>query len=441
MSVETIISGKLSAISQQLSDDPKLLCVFQKCFINTIQTTVTLDPEEGTYIITGDIDALWLRDSSQQVYHYIRFAKEEPEIAAMIEGLIKRQVRCVLLDPYANAFNQTANDRHYLRDKPLQHPAVWERKYEIDSLCHMVWLCAGYYHATHSKAFMTEQFYSALETIVDLWYREQHHASQSDYYFIRTDGMAHDTLSCNGKGSPTAYTGMTWSGFRPSDDSCRYGYLIPSNLFACESLKSIAEFAGIGNRMLLAQRATGLRDDILRGIAQFGTINHPEFGLIYAYEADGLGNQLFMDDANIPSLLSLPYLGVCSVHDPMYLRTRQACLSHTNPFYYSGKHAGGIGSPHTPKNHIWPISLCVQGLTTQCDDEAALMLETLLQTDAGTSLMHESFHADDPFIYSRPWFAWANSMFGEFVYSLFEQNRLRTVMHKASLLREAKKSL
>jgi meiotically up-regulated gene 157 (Mug157) protein len=208
---------------------------------------------------------------------------------------------------------------------------------------------------------------------------------------------------------------MTWSGFRPSDDACRYGYLIPSNFFAAESLRQIGETAGaLLQDPALSARAETLRGQILEGLRQHAVIRHSLFGDVFVYETDGLGHYHLMDDANVPSLLGLPYLGCISADDPVYQNTRRMILSPENPYYYEGEYARGIGSPHTPRNYIWPISLCVQGLTSENGQEIRELLRMLENMDAGTGLMHEGVFKDDPARFTRPWFAWANSIFSEF---------------------------
>jgi uncharacterized protein len=211
---------------------------------------------------------------------------------------------------------------------------------------------------------------------------------------------------------------MSWSGFRPSDDACKYNYLVPSNMFAVVALKHLSELPL--NNDTLRTKAKTLAEIIHVGVETHGKIKHPRFGDIYAYETDGLGNYNFMDDANVPSLLSIPYLGSCAKDDLTYQATRAFVLSEENPYFYSGKAAKGIGSPHTPNEYIWPIALCVQGLTSRSRQEQLELLETLLSTDAGTGLIHESFHKDDPTKFTRPWFAWANSLFAEFVLEVCE---------------------
>ena len=426
MSAVSTIRERIAPLHERLEVIHGLGDMFTGCFLNTLETTVQAIAPGDTFVITGDIEAMWLRDSTAQVMHYLRFCND-PEVATLIEGLIARQAACILIDPYANAFNLTDSGRHCFQDEPVQSGHVWERKYEIDSLCYPVWLAWRYYEATGHTTFLTEKFHQALASILEVFTCEQHRENSS-YWFRRADCPPQDTLSHNGKGAPVAYTGMTWSGFRPSDDACVYGYLIPSNLFAAKVMDCVERFAGLLGDPILAKTAARLRGEIRAGLDAYASVVHPVFGDIYAYETDGLGHYVLMDDANVPSLLSLPYLGVCDSNDEKYLRTRRFVLSEENPYFNTGKTAEGVGSPHTPGGYVWPISLCMQIMTSDDDDEAARLLRMLLTTHAGTCLMHESFDPDDPASYTRSWFAWANSMFGEMMYRLYESGRLDKVL-------------
>lgn len=424
-----IISRKLEAVRPELEQVPGLWEMFRKCFLNTIETTVQIS-EGDTFVITGDIPAMWLRDSTAQVLHYLRFA-QEPEVASMVEGLISRQADCILRDAYANAFNREENDFKPFDDVPPANDWVWERKYEIDSLCYPLWLADKYMARTGSTAFLTEKFLKALETILEVFRTEQNHF-QSPYRFQRLSECApSDTLPWDGMGNPVSYTGMTWSGFRPSDDACKFGYLVPSNLFAVRVMDAALRLAKLAGREDLAQKAQELKDTISAGVQEYGTMEHPRFGTVYAYETDGYGNYNLMDDANVPSLLSLPYLEVCDADDPIYRSTRALVLSESNPYYYEGALARGIGSPHTPAGYIWPIALCVQAMTSTDDEEIRGLLKMLLSTHGGTGFMHESFDPDAPERFTREWFAWANSMFGELIYRLYEQGKLKDLLPKA----------
>ena len=427
MNTADIIASKLEALRPELETVPGLWEMFRKCFLSTIETTVQQTPGD-TFVITGDIPAMWLRDSTAQVLHYIRFA-EEPEVAAMIEGLISRQADCILRDPYANAFNREENSFKPYNDSPRASNWVWERKYEIDSLCYPLWLADKYMEKTGATAFLTEKFFKALETVLDVLRTEQNHAS-SPYRFQRTDCAPSDTLPWEGMGNPVSYTGMTWSGFRPSDDACEYGYLIPSNFFAVRAMEAARKLAKAAGQEDLAQRAMELQQTIREGIREYATLEHPRFGTIYAYETDGFGNYNLMDDANVPSLLALPYLEACEGSDPIYRNTRAFVLSSSNPYYYEGALAKGIGSPHTPEGYIWHISLCVQAMTSTDDEEILSLVKMLLTTHGGTGFMHEGFDPNAPENFTRDWFAWANSMFGELIFRLYEQGKLEKLLEK-----------
>jgi uncharacterized protein len=295
-------------------------------------------------------------------------------------------------------------------------PLVWERKYEVDSLCYPLQLAYLLWRTTGATAHLDETFHRAAQTIVELWRREQRHTTDSPYRFERPNAIASDTLSHGGRGAPVAETGMTWSGFRPSDDACAYGYLVPSNMFAVVALGYLeAIVAQVFGDAALVEQAQQLRAPIDTGIQAHALYQHPRYGTIYAYETDGMGNYNLMDDANIPSLLSLPYLGYCAKDDPIYLNTRRFVLSADNPYFCRGTAAEGVGSPHTPAGYIWHLALIMQALTATDRREQEHILGLLERTDADTDLMHEGFDADDPRRFTRPWFAWANSLFSELV--------------------------
>ncbi|MPQ44495.1 glycoside hydrolase family 125 protein [Clostridium tarantellae] len=406
-------------IGEELSEkieNEKLKTMFYNCFINTVETTVEVS-ENDTFVITGDIPAMWLRDSTSQVEHYLPFVKKYPQLKDMFIGLIKRHVQCIFIDPYANAFNKEANGEKWDNDITKDSPWVWERKYEIDSLCNPIRLIYKYWKESGDDTFFDEDIKKVFNIIIDLWTREKYHREKSDYSFIRLNCTPQDTLSHEGLGAPVAYTGMTWSGFRPSDDACKYGYLIPANMFAVVALKQIEEISEvIYKEEALRDKAILLRKEIEEAIETYGKVKKEGFGMVYAYETDGLGNYNFMDDANVPSLLSIPYIGFKDIDDEIYKNTRKFILSKNNPYYYEGKFAKGIGSQHTPENYIWPIALSMQGLTTNNEEEIQELVKVLINTDGGTNFMHEGFHCDEPTKFTRDWFAWANSLFADFIY-------------------------
>ncbi|MBU5348759.1 glycoside hydrolase family 125 protein [Paenibacillus lautus] len=393
---------------------PKLGHMFRNMLDNTLSSTIQRQPDGTTFVITGDIPAMWLRDSAAQIRPFLVPAGQDDNLADLIEGLVRRQTAFILLDPYANAFNDSPSGQGHQNDRTAMNPWLWERKYEIDSLCYPLQLAYLLWKETGRTSHLDQTFHSAARVILDIWRTEQHHETDSPYFFERFDCPPSDTLPRGGKGAEVAYTGMTWSGFRPSDDACAYGYLIPSNMFAVVVLGYLAEICReVLRDSELEAEAEKLADEIRHGIASYGVVDHPEYGNIYAYETDGMGNHLLMDDANVPSLLSIPYLGYTSADDPVYQNTRRFVLSRANPYYYQGTAAAGVGSPHTPDRYIWPIALAIQGLTTTDREEKLRLLRLMAETDAGTGMMHEGFLVDDPARYTRPWFSWANMMFCE----------------------------
>lgn len=394
---------------------PEVLPLFRRCYLNTLESTVAPLDDGTTFVITGDIPAMWLRDSTAQVHPYIRLAAEDAAIRRLVNGLIRRQAKYLLIDPYANAFNCAPNGHGHQTDKTQMNSWVWERKFELDSLCYPVQLLRDYVETTGDMDIFDATVHSMLQTIVTTMQIEQSHDERSPYIFERR-GRASDTLPFGGRGRRTNVTGMVWSGFRPSDDACAFGYLIPANMFAVVILGHVATFArDVYRDEALANAAERLRREIEFGIQTYGIVRHPRFGRMYAYETDGYGNYNLMDDANVPSLLSMPYLGYCTPDDPLYQNTRAFALSHDNPYFYRGSQAQGIGSPHTPPEYIWHIGLIMQGLTSTNADEQIDLVKTLISTTAGTNYMHESFHPDHPEQYTRSWFAWANSLFAEFI--------------------------
>ena len=401
---------------------PELAPFFKGCFLNTIETTVTKLDDGGYFVITGDIPAMWLRDSAAQLTHYIRYANEDEDLKEIIRSVIARQAEFVCLDPYANAFNAAPNSHSHNDETDFYHDLIWERKYEVDSLCAPLYLAHQYYMATLDDSIFTEQFRKMMYIIFDVFKKEQNHFQSSTYYFNRQNCPQTDTLPCDGKGNDVVYTGMTWSGFRPSDDRCVYGYLVPSNMMAVCALKKAAEMANIGYEdTKLESECRSLAFDIDEGIKEHGVYEHPKFGNIYAYEVNGKGDIILMDDANSPSLLSAPYLGYAKKGDEIYQNTRKFILSIHNPWYFEGKVAKGVGSPHTGTNKIWHIALTMRALTSDNKEEIENCLKMIANSHAGTFLMHESFDKDDDTLFTRPWFAWANSLFAELMIRLAEQ--------------------
>ena len=412
--VETLVAR----VENELADThPDIAAIFGGCFRNSLDTGLEALPDGTTFLATGDILAMWLRDSAAQVRPYVPVASEDATIRELLRGLIRRTAMYVNIDPYANAFNVAQNRNGHQTDRTAMTPWIWERKWELDSLCYPVMLLREWWEATRDASVFDEDVHRMLRVIVDTMRTEQHHADRSSYRFWRTEhAYPNDNLSRDGHGEPVNDTGMVWVGFRPSDDACTYNFHVPSNMFAAAVLPDLARLAEEHfDDVRVARDSELLADEIRAGIEEHAIVDHPQFGPIYAYETDGLGNHLLMDDANVPSLLSIPYLRYSSADDATGLATRAFVLSNENPNFFAGSAARGIGSPHTPPRHVWPIGIAMQALTATDPAEAETLLQVLATTTAGTGLMHESFHVDDPATYTRPWFGWANSLFAEAV--------------------------
>lgn len=416
MKVPSAVYKRIESYCKKLEKYPKLAELYKNCYPNTLETTIKEKEDGGIFVLTGDIPAMWLRDSTAQVSHYLPLAGEDEETRNIIKGVIKTQFDSILIDPYANAFNEEANSHGHIKDIPQNDPWVWERKYEIDSLCYPVRLAYLYWKATGDGSIFNADFEKAAKEILNLWKTEQRHFENSPYRFTRLGCRWSDTLHNEGMGMPVSYTGMTWSGFRPSDDACTFGYLVPSNMFAVVVLGYLVEIFGeFFDDDEFIKSCEILKEEIEHGIESYAVYDHPKYGKIYACETDGMGNRKLFDDANVPSLLSIPYIGYADKNDEMYKRTRAFILSEDNPYYYKGKFGEGVGSPHTKTGFIWHIALSMQGLTSDDPEEIKRILDILASTDADTGYMHEGFNADDPTDFTRKWFAWSNSIFAEFV--------------------------
>lgn len=411
-----VIQDKIELVRQTFPAGSRIPEMFEKCISNTLSTTIKTLKDGSVFVITGDIPAMWLRDSACQLRPFILFAKEDLQIQEIIVGLIKKQMECILIDPYANAFNEAPNGRGFAEDKTQMRPELWERKYEIDSLCYPIQLSYLLWKNTGCTTHFTAEWLAAAKKIIEIFRIEQDHEHKSQYSFERSGCVHTDTLSRAGRGALVkSNIGLIWSGFRPSDDACIYGYLIPSNMLASVILGYIAEVAcEIYQNKELAEDAEVFSKEVREAIEQYAIVPGRE-DEVYAYEVDGFGEYNIMDDANLPSLLSMPYIGYCKKDNERYQNTRKMILSDANPYYYVGSKMRGIGSPHTPERYVWHIALAIQGITAQSEEERREILHMLEATDGGTGMMHEAVNVDNPSDYTRPWFSWANSVFCELV--------------------------
>jgi len=412
------VEDKIKSVKAAIKD-PELAWLFENCYPNTLDTTVNYSEPNGrpdTFVITGDINAMWMRDSSAQVWPYLPLINKDAGLKKVILGVINRQAKCVIIDPYANAFNMGPTGSEWDSDNTTMKPELHERKWEVDSLCYPVRLAYNYWKISGDSSFFDAEWQKAAKLIVATFKVQQRKTDRGPYHFQRKTETASDTAPNGGYGNPVRPVGLICSIFRPSDDATIYPFLVPSNYFAVLSLRQLAEmFNVIGKDKATADACTALATEVSDALQKYATAQHPVHGKILAYEVDGYGNQLFMDDANVPSLLALPYLGAISVHDPLYQNTRRMVLSHANPYFFKGKAAEGIGGPHVGLNYIWPMGIIIRGLTSTNKEEVVTCLRWLKNTNAGTGFMHESFNKDDASDFTRKWFAWANTLFGELI--------------------------
>lgn len=416
--ISTAIDSKIEEMKTKIKDE-ELAWLFENCFPNTLDTTVTykiIDGKHDTFVITGDIHAMWLRDSTAQVWPYLQFVNEDEKLKNLIAGVINRQTKCILIDPYANAFNEEPTGSYWEKDVTDMKPELHERKWEIDSLCYPIRLAYGYWKTTKDISIFDADWVSAMKLILKTFKEQQRKDGNGPYRFMRETTAALDTLPLNGYGSPVNPVGLIVSSFRPSDDATTFSFLVPSNFFAVASLKQLARiFIDVLKDTKSGMQCIILADEVEEALKEFAISEHLDYGKIYPYEVDGFGNKLFMDDANIPSLLSLPYLDAVPVDDTIYQNTRRFLFSSNNPYYFTGKAGSGIGGPHAGLNRIWHLSIIMRGLTSIYEDEIIECIKLLKSTHAGTGFMHESFDKNDASNYSRQWFAWANTLFGEFI--------------------------
>lgn len=448
LAVEHVIDDLKSKVK-----DADLARLIENCLPNTLDTTILWHQtprqnnrlrDSQTFVVTGDIHAEWLRDSARQLSVYQPFVKYDAKLRQMILGAINTQAHFILTSPYCNAFHpppesgvkrgNTAMDQVFPRP---DWRSVFECKYELDSLASFLTLTNDYYvNSGGDKSFMTRLWLKAFEKILIVMRRESAPSFDEDtgqalqfyYSFQRQTNIGSETLPLGGVGNPVNFgTGLIRSAFRPSDDSCILQFFIPANLHMLTELKGIRknlfdkEFASNEEYKPLVDQTDFFIRAISGGIDAHGIIDHPIWGQVYAYEVDGYGSAIFMDDANLPSLLSLPDMGYLSKDDEVYQNTRNMILSKRgNPYFLTGILFEGIGGPHIGIQNAWPMSLLVKIRTTDDDDEIKESMDYIMGTTAGLGLMHESINVNsrNGLEFTRSWFAWCNSEFGKTILHL-----------------------
>ncbi|KAH0563446.1 hypothetical protein GP486_001983 [Trichoglossum hirsutum] len=434
-------------------EDKDLSRLFENAFPNTLDTTIrwhvdgtgknsgkrTGQDWEGaqSFIVTGDIDAEWLRDSTNQLEQYHALARKDKKIYNLILGAINTQAEFVIASPYCNAFQPPARSHLPVSARPMDnvHPAynpttVFECKYELDSLAHFLALSSKFYNSTGSTAFLTSRWYAALNAVLDVLDDQAMSTFDNSsgmfipnaYTFQRHTSTGTETLSLGGNGNPLNWgTNLVRSAFRPSDDATILGFYIPANAMMAVQLKRTAKIVRTAGKIDLAENLHSRGLALEKAVWEHGVVSHKKYGNVFAYEVDGYGSSIIMDDANLPSLLSLPKLGFLDSSDETYRNTRKMLLSKEgNPYYLKGRSFHGIGGPHIGLRNAWPMSLLVQALTSDDDEEITGALE-LVKSASQLGLIHESIDVKIPSSYTRSWFAWANSLYSVVILDLAQR--------------------
>ncbi|KAI5856708.1 glycoside hydrolase family 125 protein [Durotheca rogersii] len=434
---------------KEIVKDPDLFRLFENTFPNTLDTTVTWrgvsnnnSAEELTFITTGDIVAMWLRDSANQLRSYKSLLKADEStdsLASLYRGAINLQARYILRNPYCNAFqapvesglppeNNGWADTDQVKP-PYSTDFVFECKYELDSISAFLQLSYDYYDKTRDSDFFGKfQWANAVKTILDTaedlligTYADDGAVNESPYTFRRAADSATETLANSGAGSPVkGGTGLVRSAFRPSDDSTIYQLFIPANMQFSSYLGRCAQIMKAHDAGL-AQRMSDFASSVRNGIDAHGKVQHAVFGEIYAYEVDGFGSSNLMDDANVPSLLGAPVIDFLEASDETYQNTRKFVLSTWNPYYMHGPVLNGTGGPHVGPGRAWPMSIITSLLTSDDDGEIVAGLGMLVSSTNRLGLIHESVDTFNAARWTREWFSWANGFFGELLLVLRER--------------------
>ncbi len=428
--VSEAVEAEIERVCGLLTNE-RLRWMFRNCFPNTLDTTVhyreDADGNPDTYVYTGDIPAMWLRDSGAQVWPYVQLCGSDPALQRMIAGVLRRQFKLINIDPYANAFNDgptgAGQDVGYPGNE--QSPWVFERKWEIDSHCYPIRLAYHYWKSTGDPSVFDAQWVAAMRAILATLREQQMKEGPGDYRFLRRTDRQLDTRCHVGRGNPVKPVGLIASAFRPSDDATTFGFLVPANFMAVTSLRKAAEIlVAVNGEQVLADECMVLADEVAAALQKYAVVDHPKYGKIFAYEVDGFGSRQLMDDANVPSLLAMAYLGDVERTDPVYENTRRFVWSEENPWFWRGAAGEGIGGPHIGVEMIWPMSILMRAFTATDDAELRDCIVQLMTTDAGTGFMHESFSRHDAADFTRPWFAWQNSLFGELILKLVNDGKI-----------------
>ncbi|KAH6638629.1 hypothetical protein BKA67DRAFT_145458 [Truncatella angustata] len=439
----SLVEDEILRLKDQIWD-PDLFRLFENTWPNTLDTAIKWmgvaannTEEELCFVITGDINAMWIRDSANQIAPY-KYVLQRPtdDVAAVFRGVINLQARYLVISPYCNAFlppkesgmNPGPSGGIYSVTPTYDRDFVYTCNFELDDFGGFLQLSHDYYTATGDVTFFGKfQWIYAIQSILKASKAMQQPTYDKDgkwvppaYTFQSQTMSAFGTLGNNGMGNPVNDTGLMRSPFRPSDDSATFDLNIPANMMMARYLETNAEIMDkLPNAPPgLAKEMRDIAAQVRHAINEWGIVTAPSGKKIFAYEVDGFGGRSLMDDANIPSLLSAPFLGFLNNTDEIYQNTRNFLLSRANPWYCSGPIIKGIGSPHIRPGATWPMSVIMSAMTSDDDKEIITALRQVLQSTDGLGLIHESVDAYSVKRWTRQWFTWANGLFGQLIMEL-----------------------
>ncbi|KAH8827769.1 Six-hairpin glycosidase-like protein [Flagelloscypha sp. PMI_526] len=430
VAVEEVIANMTSRLK-----DPDLARLFENTFPNTLDTTVKYFNKDQNlaFIITGDITAQWLRDTANQFAHYLPLLSLDQELAALVKAVINNEARYVAEYPYCGSFqpppesglSPSHNDwaDGVTVNPPVNNQTVFECKYELDSLCGFLKLSRGYYNRTQDASFINDNWKSAIDQVFRV-INEQSQASFDEnwnwvsyYNWTGGNGALSPRVPNGGNGEPKGKNGLVGTHHRPSDDISTYAFLTPANAMLSVELDHLASMLdAVGQLSNISTQAKEWSERISKAVWDTTLVDN-----VFAYETNGLGSRYVMDDANVPSLLSLPYLGFLKKDHPAYLATKKVVLSRQNPYYAEGASWKGVGGPHVDPWHPWPMASISAIFGSDDDEEILDLLYRVANNTGGLGLIHEAVSIYNSSVWTRPWFAWANSYFAEMLLDLADR--------------------
>ncbi len=372
----------------------ELVTICNNVKYRTLERYLTVFSDGRVFVATGDIDDMWIRDSTIQMRPFMHVKKMKP----LMEGFIKTLAFYLLQDPYANSFRKTWSPRTEGEAGLRRGGWVATGNWEPDSISYFYHFLCDF---GEPKLFEDSVVAAAVDLTLDTLIIEQNHANSNYTY---------SELRNHGRGDAFRPVGLVWGAFRPSDDMQVHPFNIPVNMHLHSALTKLKLHYKPGY-----DRIMHIRLGIEVGVHHHGIVDG-----MYAYEVDGLGNALLgFDDANLPSLLSAPLSDYLFFNNAVYQKTRKYLLSPQNPYFFTGPSFEGIGSPHTRAGHVWPLAVMARALTSDSPIEIRNQLYYLLSMQCNTATMHESVSVSDTNSCTRTDFEWANTLFVETIQKLF----------------------